>query len=216
MRTARTCIVGFLATVGGLATLAAIALAVGGISARSEPSRLEAAIARTGRHLLIPRAARQTRNPLAANPETLQSARAHWADHCASCHGNDGKGETPMGRNLYPRAPDMTAPATQELRDGELFWIIENGIKLTGMPAWGSDSPADDAETWELVLLIRRLADLTPAELEEMKRHNPISRAELDAELEMERFLAGEDESSGPGSSAHHPSDTIQHERRPQ
>ena len=69
---------------------------------------------------------------------------------------------------------------------------------LTGMPAWGADSHEDDAETWELVQLIRLLPALTEAELAEMKRHNPISRAELEQELEMERFLAGEDAPPAP------------------
>ena len=72
--------------------------------------------------------------------------RAHFADHCASCHGNDGRGNTEMGRNLYPKAPDMRQSGTQHLSDGELYWIIENGVRLTGMPAWG-DGSGNDPDT---------------------------------------------------------------------
>jgi cytochrome c553 len=198
MSTVGKWIIRLFAAVGVLATVAALGFALTGISAREDPPRAEVVMARAARGLLIPASTARARNPLLPTPESLRSARAHWADHCASCHGNDGKGDTKMGRNLYPRAPDMTAPATQELSDGELFWIIENGIKLTGMPAWGADSHEDDAETWELVQLIRLLPALTEAELAEMKRHNPISRAELEQELEMERFLAGEDAPPAP------------------
>ena len=87
----------------------------------------------------------------------------------------------------------MTSAATQELSDGELFWIIENGVKLTGMPAWGTSSPDDDAESWELVHFVRRLPEITAEELAEMARVNPVSRADLEKALAMERFLAGEE-----------------------
>ena len=196
MRRLGTWLFRLLAGVGVLAVAGALGLAASGISARQDPPRAEVVMARAARSLLIPAVAARASNPLAPTPEALSSARRHWADHCASCHGNDGRGETALGRNLYPRAPDMTAPATQGLSDGELFWIIENGIKLTGMPAWGTSSPEDDAESWELVHLIRHLPALTEAELSEMQRHNPVSRAVLEQELEMERFLAGEDEPS--------------------
>lgn len=204
MSTVGKWIIRLFAAVGVLATVAALGFALTGISAREDPPRAEVVMARAARGLLIPASTARARNPLLPTPEILRSARAHWADHCASCHGNDGKGDTKMGRNLYPRAPDMTAPATQKLSDGELFWIIENGIKLTGMPAWGADSHEDDAETWELVQLIRLLPALTEAELAEMKRYNPISRAELEQELEMERFLAGEGAPTPAPSESHH------------
>ncbi len=187
-------LVGALAAVGTAALLGAIAFAVVGISARSEPPAFEVTLARAVRHRLIPRAARAAGNPVAASPEVLGSAMRHWADHCASCHGNDGRGDTALGRGLYPRAPNMTLVATQKLSDGELFWIIENGVKLTGMPAWGGDASSgeEDEESWELVHFIRHLPELTQDELSAMARLNPVSRDELERQLEIERFLAGE------------------------
>ncbi len=187
-------LVGALAAVGTAAILGAIGFAVVGVSARSEPPAFEVRLARAARHRLIPRAARAEVNPVAATPEVVDSATRHWADHCASCHGNDGRGDTALGRGLYPRAPNMTLAATQKLSDGELFWIIENGVKLTGMPAWGDDSSSaeEDGESWELVHFIRHLPELTPEELSTMARLNPVSRAELERQLEIERFLAGE------------------------
>ena len=98
-------------------------------------------MARTARRWAVPAAARKAPNPIAFSPEVWAEARAHFADHCASCHGNDGRGATELGRNLFPRAPDMRLPDTQNLTDGELYWIIENGVRLTGMPAWGPAGP---------------------------------------------------------------------------
>ncbi len=206
MRTLGRWMVGLLALFGAAALAGAIGFAAMGLSSRRAPPAIEARVARTVRHLLIPGAARRAANPLPAVPEVHASSTRHWADHCASCHGNDGKGETSIGRNLYPRAPDMTQAATQELSDGELFWIIENGIKLTGMPAWGTPSPDDDADSWELVHFVRRLPSLSTAELAEMQRLNPVSRSEIEQEMKMERFLAGEDpaplQSNGHGENA--------------
>ena len=187
-------LLGALAAVGAAALLGAVGFAVVGVSARSEPPALEVTVARAARHWMIPRAARAAANPVAVTPEVVDSAMRHWADHCASCHGNDGRGNTALGRGLYPRAPNMTLAATQKLSDGELFWIIENGIKLTGMPAWGDDSSSgeEDGESWELVHFIRHLPELTQEELSAMARFNPVSREELERQLEIERFLAGE------------------------
>jgi mono/diheme cytochrome c family protein len=181
-----------------LALLAAVAGAAfvvvrHGVSARDEPTRVEIVLARLMRRLAIPERARARTNPVPPTPDALSRARAHFADHCASCHGNDGRGGTALGRGLYPRAPDMTLPRTQGLSDGELYAIIDNGVRLTGMPAWGSPGPEDDAETWELVHFIRRLPSLTPAEIEEMKDLNPKTRRELEEEEQIRRFLSGED-----------------------
>jgi mono/diheme cytochrome c family protein len=163
-----------------------------GISARTRPTRAEAVLARGLRHFAVPSAARNRKNPVPETAEGLSEARRHFADHCASCHGNDGKGETEIGQNLYPRAPDMTRAETQALSDGELFFIIRNGVRLTGMPAWGKETAEDDRASWQLVRFLRHLPSLTAEEMEEMKRYNPVSRAELDEQTEMEQFLEGE------------------------
>src|SRR6266478_3524513 len=93
-----------------------------GFSARAEPSALETMAAQTARAMALPSGAREKRNPVANSKEVLSDAKAHWADHCATCHANDGSGQTEMGRNLYPKAPDMRLPDTQSLTDGELYW----------------------------------------------------------------------------------------------
>jgi mono/diheme cytochrome c family protein len=162
-----------------------------GISARQRPGLVETFLSRQMRHWATPRAMRAARNPIAASPEVLAEGRAHFADHCASCHGNDGKGQTEMGRAMFPPAPDMTKLATQSLSDGELFSIIANGIRMTGMPAWGDGSEESRRGTWHLVHFIRHLPSITPAEIAEMETLNPRSPAEMKEMEAEEEFLKG-------------------------
>ena len=147
----------------------------------------------SGGDLAVPSAARDMKNPVALTDDVLPEAMAHFADHCAICHGNDGKGQTQIGRNLYPKAPDMASSRTQSLSDGELFYIIKNGVRLTGMPAWGEDTSEHDRESWKLVHFIRHLPEIGLEEIQEMEEMNPKSRAEFEEEEEIRRFLAGED-----------------------
>ena len=88
--------------------------------------------------------------------------------------------------------PDMRLPSTQELSDGELFYIIEDGIRLTGMPAWGSSRLR--GESWQLVHFIRSLPRLTSQDLIEMEQLNPRSAAEWHEFERDEQFLRGEGE----------------------
>lgn len=163
-----------------------------GLSAHDEPSRAEELLARSMRRLATPRAVRDRSNPVQPTPEVIGEALEHYADHCASCHANDGSGETPIGRSLYPRAPDMRAAPTQSLTDGELFSIIEHGIRLTGMPAWGNGTPEGERQSWGLVHFVRRLPHLTQDEIARMESLNPRTPAEFAEEEETRRFLRGE------------------------
>ena len=189
-------------TVAGIVAGMALAVAVAGaaalwyarstgLSARATGSAAETAAARRVRAWAIPADVRERQNPVPPSAEALASGRAHFADHCASCHANDGSGNTEMGRNLFPRSPDMRQPATQQLTDGELFWIIENGIRFTGMPGWSTGTPEGERASWELVHFVRRLPALTAAEIDEMAAMNPRPPAEIRQEIEAERFLQG-------------------------
>jgi mono/diheme cytochrome c family protein len=176
------------AVVGGLV---AYTIVRRGISTRAEPSRVEAVMARTMRSLATPQAVKSRPNPVPRTDEVVTAAMEHFADHCATCHGNDGGGDTEIGRGLYPRAPDMRATATQSLSDGELFSIIENGIRLTGMPGWGTGTAEGERESWALVHFIRHLPALTPEEIERMEALNPKTAEQLKEEEETRRFLEG-------------------------
>jgi mono/diheme cytochrome c family protein len=167
MRTRTTVVIGLVVAVAAAVALG-LALAGRGFSAREKPSWLEELLARNARRIATPAGAKALKNPVAPTPENLAAAQAHWVDHCALCHGLDGSGNTSIGRNLYPPAPDLKDETTQDLTDGELYYIINNGVRLTGMPAWGGLH--SEEETWQLVFLIRRLPHLTPEELSRLEQ----------------------------------------------
>jgi mono/diheme cytochrome c family protein len=175
----------------------------GALSAREQPSSLERWLANEVRHFAMPSKANRLKNPVAYSPEVLEEARAHWADHCASCHANNGSGDTQIGRNLYPQAPDMRSPRTQQLSDGELYYIIQNGVRLTGMPAWGSAGDGEgNQDSWKLVLFIRHLPRMTSEETEQMQKLNPRTIQEFEEEQTEQEFLNGS--ATPPSATKHH------------
>lgn len=180
----------------GIAVAIAASMLHDGVSAKATPTRLEAFVARNARHLAIPANARLMQNPVLDSPQGQLEARLHFADHCAICHGNEGSGDTPIGSGLYPKPPDLRKPGTQDLSDGELFWIIENGVRFTGMPAFsGNGDQANGAnhgngqDSWKLVHFIRHLPHLTVAERLEMERYNPKGPEDRVEEQEENEFL---------------------------
>jgi len=180
-----------------------------GLSTRVEPTRVEEIVARGVRRLATPSAVRTQSNPVAKTPDVLDEAMGHFADHCATCHANDGSGNTSIGRGLWPKAPDMRLAVTQELSDGELFWIIENGIRFTGMPAWGDGTKEGQEASWRLVHFIRRLPRLTPAEIDEMEALNPQPPDEIRQQIEEEEFLKGTEKTPAEPAAPHkHPGGT--------
>jgi mono/diheme cytochrome c family protein len=161
-----------LALIGVCALVAGAVFMAGGVSAQQAPGRLESSLAPRLRSMAIPSSAKNMTNPVPTSAAAVKEGMDHFADHCAVCHANDGSGDTEMGKHLYPRVPDMRQPETQNLTDGELFYIIENGVRLTGMPAWGGEHGGGES-SWKLVDFIRHLPKLTPDELKDMQRLNP-------------------------------------------
>ena len=153
-----------LLAVAAIGAVLAISAILRGFRATSEPSGFEAVVARTARDWAIPRRARNEKNPLKLTSENLREGREEFLARCASCHGHDGSGLTDMGRNLYPRTPDLRAARTQNLTDGEIHYIIANGVQLTGMPAWSNPHQERNDSAWNLVLFIRSLRPLTREE----------------------------------------------------
>ena len=135
-----------------------------GFSARDEPSSLERVVARAVRNLAIPGPAAAAKNPWQTTPDNLREARDVFMDRCAMCHGTDGSGQSLVGHNLYPKPPDLRQPETQKLTDGQIYYIIRNGVRLTGMPAWGDAHQEQDDASWKLVLFVRDLRQPTATE----------------------------------------------------
>jgi mono/diheme cytochrome c family protein len=139
----------------------------GGFSADAEPGTFERSIATRLLRLSIPADADRQQNPFATDSNAWRSVVDHFQDHCATCHGQDGRGTTEMGKNMYPKVPDLADARIQSLSDGALFYIIQNGVRWTGMPAWKGEHTPE--ETWRLVSFVRKMPSLTPQEMESLK-----------------------------------------------
>jgi mono/diheme cytochrome c family protein len=166
-----------------------------GFSARAEPSHMEAMMAEYARDTAMPASAKNMKNPVVLTPAVQQEALAHYADHCATCHGNNGNGQTMFGKGMYPKPPDLRGE-TQTMNDGEIFYDIENGIRMSGMPAFGGEDSAES--TWKLVLFIRHLPKLTPVEEAQMEALNPKGPGEWQEEQEESEFLNGPSSAPSP------------------
>jgi len=179
------------ATVLGAASALALLVAFRGhgISAMRPPSALEERAARAAWRFLVPTRVKQETNPVAASDAVLIEAAEHWADHCAVCHGSDGRGSTKLSRHMYPPVPDFRASPTQSLTDGELFYAIEQGIPWTAMPACTTGTDEGARESWALVCFIRHAPSLTPAEITRIEGLLPKSPADLKQERDIEEFL---------------------------
>jgi mono/diheme cytochrome c family protein len=146
-----------------------------GFSALATPSAIEEFAATAARKMAVPTSYRQLRNPIMPSMKNILAGMEHFSDHCATCHSNDGGGQTFFGKGLYPKPPDLRAAGTQNKSDGELYYTIQNGVRLSAMPAFSEVHTT--AQTWRLVLFIRHLPRITPEELNEMKALNPKSMA---------------------------------------
>jgi plastocyanin len=151
-----------LALLGGV--IGYVTVSNGGLGANHEPGRLEEFAADHALHLSIPSAINGTANPNAADPDAWRRGAPVFGERCAMCHGADGHAKSDLAQRMYPRVPDLAIPRVQAFSDGALFWIIQSGIRLTGMP--GFKGVVSDDETWQLVSFVRRVPSLTPADLE--------------------------------------------------
>jgi mono/diheme cytochrome c family protein len=182
-----------------------VALIRGGFSTRESPSAIEKFVATTARQMAVPSNYRELRSPVVASPENLQAGMEHFSDHCSTCHANDGSGDTLFGKGLYPKPPDMRTAETQNKSDGALYYTIENGIRLSGMPAFGEEhAAAGDADTWKLVLFIRHLPKLTAEELQQMEQLNPKTEEDRQEEKEEQEFLNGKEPPKATPKPHHH------------
>jgi mono/diheme cytochrome c family protein len=126
------------------------------LDALQEPGHVETFLATLVKHLLVRRSSRQGIPPAPANLQaSIEEGDKLYATDCSMCHGPDGHTPTDSGRWMYPRASDLTSPAVQRYSNAELFWIVKNGVRLSGMPAFGRVE--SDEHIWNLVHYLRTL-----------------------------------------------------------
>src|SRR3954468_16100654 len=147
-----------------LVALVALVIKTRGFRASSTPGAFETSAARLVRDFAIPRAAKGQKNPFAGDEQAVGQGRDEFLSRCATCHGIDGRGATPIGSSLYPRVPDLRGPGTQALSDGDIHYLIANGIQLTGMPAMPALNGQEEHVTWALVAYVRSLRSPTSLE----------------------------------------------------
>ena len=133
------------------------------LSALPEPGRAETFLATKAKHYLVQRGSSDgvpapPRDRLAG----VKEGEKLFGTECAACHGLSGSDPTDAGRWMYPRAANLKSRDSQSYSDQEVFWIIKNGIRLSGMPAFGRVEP--DEHIWDLVFYVRTLPKARAAE----------------------------------------------------
>ena len=127
-----------------------------GLTALREPGFFETRIAGLVKRSAIRLASRRgTPRSTGEGTASAEIGASHYGLDCSICHGVDGRAQAPPGRWMYPRAADLTSSQVQKYSDQELFWIISNGIRFTGMPGFGRVETPD--HIWGLVDYIRAL-----------------------------------------------------------
>ncbi len=130
------------------------------LGALQEPGHFETVLATRAKHFLVRRSSREGIPPAPVNLQaSIEEGDKLFGTECGACHGLDGHKPTDAGRWMYPRAADLTSAEVQQYSDRELFWIIRNGIRLSGMPAFGRVE--SDEHIWNLVQYVRTLPQRT-------------------------------------------------------
>jgi len=154
----------------------ALACLMSACAAHEKPSTVETTLANAAKDIVIPLKAESLKNPLPDNPQVTSQGQQLYLESCAVCHGSDGHGQTTLGQGMYPPAMDLTSPHVQHWDDAEMFWIIQNGVRLTGMASWkGAVSPND---TWKLVIFIHHLPELDSAEAKSARKVEPLAKTQ--------------------------------------
>jgi mono/diheme cytochrome c family protein len=138
-----------------------------GFDSRSQPSDMETSLAMKVHDSSIPAKYEKMANPV-ADKINLIEAGGHYQEHCAACHADDGSGNPKFHGIMSPRPTDLRSDDTQEMSDGELYWVIKNGIRWSGMPAFGQPGDGDE-HAWKMVAYVRHLPKLTPAEAQQVQ-----------------------------------------------
>ncbi|MGA9669841.1 MAG: cytochrome P460 family protein [Terracidiphilus sp.] len=137
------------------ATTAMLGFLLQGCTADKRPSQDETNLANAAKDVTIPLEAGKMQNPLPETDEVVSQGQEVFLGSCAQCHGADARGDTNVGRSMAPPAMDLSSAHVQHWSDAELFWIIQNGVRLTGMPSWKSS--ISDSDTWKLARFIHSI-----------------------------------------------------------
>jgi mono/diheme cytochrome c family protein len=148
--------------------LSALPVAMCGCKATA-PGKAETKVVTAWKHHVTVGGKKQ-KNPLAASAENIAAGKEAFSHYCVACHGMDGQNTgVPFAARLSPQVPPLNSEAVQSYTDGQLKWIIDNGLSPSGMP--GSSGILSDEEIWSAVLFIRHLPPAGSAGEPEMYQH---------------------------------------------
>jgi mono/diheme cytochrome c family protein len=120
-----------------------------------QPGNLEKRVMRQAKHHIFV-GDRQQKNPLPTSSNTLADGKTAFSHYCVACHGMDGQNTgVPFADQMSPPVPSLASPEIQSYTDGQLKWVIDNGIWPSGMP--GSKGTLSDEEIWSIVIYLRHL-----------------------------------------------------------
>jgi len=203
---------GFFVGLLVVAAAAAVLAASGtyNFAAVNPPGKVETRLATFALNKSVAKRAPAGKNPVAASPELLRQGLAHYKENCVVCHGAPGVDVSELGQGLNPPAPDLTLPRVQARPDGQIFWIVSNGIRMTGMPAFSPTHKQD--EIWQIVAFVRHLEEITPAEQQVLKAGSEEEEHHREGEEPGAKPEGKEKESAGEEKSGHtHPPGTKPH-----
>ncbi len=158
-------LLGVIACVG--APLLGIRLGYLSMAARPEPGAVEEFVGELAYEWWIEGAAPKQSTAFAGDPAAIAVGLDHFRENCVACHGGPDVAAAELAKGLHPAAPELSADDVQKMSDGELFWTTREGVRLTGMPAFGPTH--SDEEIWKIVAFVRRLPHLTPEEKEKLR-----------------------------------------------
>lgn len=141
------------------------------LNATAQPSALEGQLMRHTFDRAVARQAPRLSNPLKATDEELMAGMKMYTDDCSGCHGGATKSSIWGTTAFYPRVPQFGVEPPRR-PDWQIFWIVKNGVRYTGMGAWGN--LATDDEIWRVSLFLSRIESLPPTVAAEWK--NPHGR----------------------------------------
>ena len=159
---ARGFILGVVATFVALTLFAYFGIVAGVMAANADakPSKLERWMASRSLHATLAREAPTTPNPVPLNDENLIAGIKLYAENCAICHGGADAQPSHIARGLYQKPPQLAKDGVEDDPEGETFWKINHGIRLTGMPSFGQS--LNDTQMWQLTLFLKHMDSLPP------------------------------------------------------
>lgn len=156
-------VITFIAGAVFIIILPLVIIGLGGynVSAATGPGPFEAAIAPWAMERSVSSRAPDISVPLVGNPGAISEGMDHFKESCVLCHGAPGVHPAEFAEGLEPKAPELSG-SLKDMSDGEMYWIIKNGIRMSAMPAFGPTH--SDTKIQQMIAFIHHLPDLTPQE----------------------------------------------------